>query len=242
MPDSITLEPPASGLAGLAITPELEQIASVIVRQWNNIAVFEKLAKYRVYQIRNLLLYGPPGNGKTTAAQWIANQIQCPLYRIRCESLSGRFLGETGNLMRQAMDWIAKAGRCVVLFDEVETLFPARTSMDGAIGREVSSAMTQFWQTLDRWSTPQLFVFATNLPEKLDPALISRFEASIELGPPTQEQIRSVVAYWAEVFHEYSPESWAPGLCEIPFDSFRAMWQNIQSAVRETALSQGHTS
>jgi ATP-dependent 26S proteasome regulatory subunit len=242
MPDAITLEPPANGLAGLAITPELEGIASVVVRQWNNTAVFDKLAKFGVHPIRNVLLYGPPGNGKTTASQWIAYHLKCPLYRIRCESLSGRYLGETGNLMRQTLDWLSKAGRCVVLFDEVETLFPARDSMDGASGREISSAMTQFWQTLDRWSTPQFFCFATNLPSKLDPALLSRFEARIELGPPTQVQIRSVVDYWAEVFHEHSPDSWAPQLAEKPFVSFRELWQSITKEVRAAAMDRAEPS
>lgn len=237
MPKSITKEIIQHGLAGLCRTPELDSISEIVVSQWRNTKVFDALAKHRIFPIRNLLFYGPPGNGKTTACQWIASKIECPLYRVRCESLVDSALGGSANLMRSTMDWIATAGKCVVLFDEVETVFPARETSKGNCGREISSSMTVFWQMLDRWHTPQLFCFATNMPEALDKALLSRFEMQLEFGPPDADQVRSVVLYWSEVFHEYRPEQWADVLKEMKFASYRELWQAIAQRVREVALT-----
>lgn len=238
MPDSISKEPIFHGLAGLCRTPELELLADTVVTQWQNTKLFDSLAKYRIFPVRNLLLYGPPGNGKTTACQFLASKIDCPLYRVRCEGLVGSVLGETARLMRSTMDWIAAAGKCVILFDEVETIFPDRANSYGNCGREIASAMTVFWQMLDRWSAPQLFCFATNMHEKLDPALLSRLELQLEFGPPNEEQVRSVVAYWAEVFHAYRPDLWRDEVANESFVSFRDLWQRISQCVRRAALSE----
>jgi ATP-dependent 26S proteasome regulatory subunit len=237
MPDSITLEPKANGLAGLAETPELSRLTDMVVAQWKRGDIFDELAKYRIFPIRNVFMYGPPGNGKTTACQVLASKIGCPLYRVRCESLVGSYIGETARLMRGMMDFLAKQSRCVVLFDEVESIFPSREILKNETSREIASAMTVFWQTLDRWTTPQLFCFATNMPDRLDPALMSRFELKLEFGPPNQDQVRSVVAYWREIFHEYKPETWAPELVDRSFVSYRELWQAISDKVRATALA-----
>lgn len=237
LPSAITRETITHGLAGLCKTPELEKLASTVIAQWKNTKVFDRLAKHRIFPVRNVLLYGPPGNGKTTACQWIASSIDVPLYRVRCESLVVGVLGESAKEMRKTMDWLAKAGKCVVLFDEVETIFPSRDSSTGNCGREIASAMTVFWQMLDRWSSPQLFCFATNMPDALDTALMSRFELMIEFGPPDQDQVREVVRYWSEVFHDYAPDSWSGELNELEFGSYRELWQAISSRVREVALA-----
>jgi AAA+ superfamily predicted ATPase len=243
MPDSITIEPRVHGLAGLAETPELLQLSNIVVAQWNRSDIFDELAKYRIQPIRNVFMYGPPGNGKTTACQYLASKMGCPLYRVRCEMLVGSLLGETPRFMRRAMDYLSTVGRAIVLFDEVDAIFPARGSGNesSVCHREIGAAMTVFWQILDRWTTPQLFCFATNMPQMLDPALMSRFELKLEFGPPNQAQVRSVVDYWSEIFHEYSPSEWAPMLAESHFTSYRELWQAISENVRAVALFRAST-
>jgi AAA+ superfamily predicted ATPase len=237
MPSSVSKEKLSAGLAGLAITPELQTLANVVVDQWSKRKKLEKLAKYGIQPIQKVLMYGPPGNGKTTACQWLASKIGVEMYLVRSDAMVGSYLGTTANNIRETTNWLEKsAGPSVVLFDEVETLFQSRRDADGTFGRELASAMTTFWQILDRWTGPQLFCFATNMPQKLDDALISRFELKMEFGPPTREQVASVIDYWAEIFHEYSPGEWKAELLDFHYESFRQLWQTISNRVREIAL------
>lgn len=243
LPTGLTLEKPARNLAALATTQTLVDMQKVVLGQWKHKAAFAALAKHGIRPVDRLLFYGPPGNGKTMAAGWLAQQIDAPLYRVRCEALVIAYLGQTAKTVGELMAWLEKQPRSVVLFDEVETLFPSRQSMKngGGTDREMTSAMGAFWQYLDRWEAPTLFVLATNMPERLDKALLSRIDLQMEFGPPTQEQAASVALYWAEVLHEYGGGTWGPALAERPWESFRALFHAVQQQVREFVISGGAT-
>lgn len=233
-PDGLSLEKPAKNLASLATSDSLRELTDVVLAQWRRSDRFAPLARHGIRPIDRMLFYGPPGNGKTMASQWLAKQLEAPLYRVRCESLVASQMGATSARMSEVLDWLEKQPRCVVLFDEVEQLFMSRQMSEGACGRELSTVMQVFWQRLDRWEEPTLFVLATNLPDSLDPALLSRIDLQIEFGPPTTEQAASVLAYWAETLHEYGGEIWGPDLSNVPrWDSFRALFQAVQHRVRE---------
>jgi hypothetical protein len=196
----------------------------------------EDLARYGIYPIRQILFYGPPGNGKTSAAQWLGKRLDLKVYRVAADALISAYLGKTGKNVTTLMYWLRSVGKAIVLFDEVEQLFPSREVQSDNCSQELQRAMAVFWQALDRWTTPQLFVFATNMPEKLDKALLSRFELALEFGPPTDDQVRVVIAYWAEIFHDHGADQWAPQLAEQSFESFRSLWQAISQCVRCAAL------
>lgn len=184
-------------------------------------------------------MYGPPGNGKTMACHWLAADLGVPLYRVRCEELVASLLGHTALNVRRAMDWIAGCGKAIILFDEVETIFPSRNSTDSmneGCKREISAAMAVMWQMLDRWSTPQLFCFATNMEDRLDPALLSRFELKLHFPPPTRENVVDVLDYWREVFHDLGADIWYPELIDRDYESFRQLWLSIADRVRSFAL------
>ncbi len=236
MPAFVRLETAARNLDGLTATPELERLGNLVLHQWSQKKQLEELAKYGIFPIRQILFYGPPGNGKTSAAQWLGKKLSMPVYRVASESLIQGFLGGTQRNVGELMQWLRTVGPSIVLFDEVEQLFPSRQSASDNCARELQASMAILWQALDRWTTPQLFVFATNMPEKLDTALHSRFELALEFGPPTPDQVRTVVAYWAEIFHDLRAEQWAPELADQSFESFRALWQSISQCVRTAAL------
>lgn len=236
LPVGLSIEKPGSNLASLAMTPALKSIINVVLKQWKAPHVFKPLAKHGIFPVRQLLFYGPPGNGKTSACQWIAQKLDVPLYRIRCEQLVAPYLGNTAKNVGDLMDWLRDQDSAVILFDEIETLFPARSEQSNVFSREMSSAMTVYWQHLDRWTKNHLFVLATNMHKSLDPALLSRIELHLDFGPPTADQARSVIAYWREVLHEYGADEWSKQLNEeldqgSDFKSFRELWQRIQRAV-----------
>jgi SpoVK/Ycf46/Vps4 family AAA+-type ATPase len=239
LPNGITLEKPARNLAALAATSSLGELRRTVLAQWARRKQFASLARYGIGPINLTLFFGPPGNGKTMASQWLADKLGVPLYRVRCESLVGKYLGETASQVGAVMEWLDRADACVVLFDEVEQLLPARSATTNACSREISSAMTVFWQWIDRWEAQTLFVLATNLPEALDPALMSRIELKLEFGPPTADQAASVLAYWQELLHEFGGGEWGPRLAEQRrWTSFRDLFYAVQNSVRQYVAAQ----
>lgn len=235
LPRGLFAEKPAKNLAALAMTDGLRSLAGTVLAQWKCQDAFAALAKHGIRPIDRMLFFGPPGNGKTMASQWLAQQLEAPLYRVRCETLIGSLLGETTATLARVMRWLETQPRCVVLFDEVEQLFQARGLGGSDCSRELSTAMGVFWQFLDRWEAPTLFVLATNLPYQLDGALLSRIDLKMEFGPPTVDQAESVIRYWQEVLHEYAGEEWGPRLIERAkeFGSFRDLFHEIQHEVRQ---------
>lgn len=233
LPNGLSKEALGNNLASLVITPAMQELTGKVVRQWTAVSAYKPLEKFGIFPMRQVLFYGPPGNGKTSACQWLAQRIGIPLYRVRCDQLVHAHLGQTPKNVAAIMEWLAASRPAVVLFDEVESLFPARGQVD-ACSRELAAAMALYWQYLDRWQGRHLFVMATNLDEMLDQALKSRIELKLYFGPPTYEQCRDVIAYWSEALHEYGADLWAKELLErldggtLP-RSFRELWQAIQT-------------
>lgn len=141
-----------------------------------------------------ILLAGPPGNGKTTLAEAIAEAISVPLFVVRYEALIGSFLGETSTRLRHLFDYV-RTVPCVLLFDEFDTIGKERgdTHETGEIKRVVSSLLMQ----IDSLPSYVVVVAATNHRELLDRAVWRRFEIRLELPAPTQKQL---AAYFDNVF------------------------------------------
>lgn len=243
MPASILLEKPARNLDSLVTSDALDRLRSTLLHEWQHRYLFDDLQEYGIRPTTAALFHGPPGNGKTVAAKMLAQELDCPLYRVACESVLDSYLGGSESNMRKILDWLATQGPAVVLFDECENLFRRRGGSSGS-SQAVERTMQVFWQLLDRWETPQLFLMATNLLDEIDSALQSRIELHLEFGPPTKEQARSVVEYWVETLHEYGSDIWGPVLLKqlrggwTP-QSFRSLWQDISDSVRAFVLSAG---
>jgi ATP-dependent 26S proteasome regulatory subunit len=238
LPPGLVLEKPAKNLAALATSENFRRLTSTVTAQWNRKKEFAALAKYGLQPINRLLFYGPPGNGKTMASQWLAAQLDVPLYRLTPEVFVGRIMGDTERGLAEVLDWLAKQPACVVLFDEAEQLLVDRKQTTGPLGRELTSAMAMFWQRLDRWEAATLFILATNLDDRLDAALLSRIDLKLFFGPPTPEQAEAVIGYWQEVLHEYGSDQWGPVLQTLEgWESFRELFYTIQQYVREHVAS-----
>ncbi len=243
MPAGVVLEKPGRNLDSLTQTAALEQLRSSLIHEWKIRDAFASVEKYGIRPTTLALFHGPPGNGKTMAAKMLASVVKSPLYRVSCEGLLGKYLGESEQNIRRIMDWLATVGQAVVLFDECETLFRKRgDDSGGACGQTVVRTMQVFWQLLDRWESPQMFLLATNRIDDIDDALLSRCETKLEFVGPNLEQALLVLEYWAETLHDHGAEEWSPILRkqieqQMP-NSFRELWQMIAASVRRWILSQ----
>ncbi len=144
------------------------------------------LRAHNIEPRNRVLLAGPPGNGKTSLAEALADALDAPLVLARYERIIGSYLGETAQRIGQVFDY-ARSRRCVLFFDEFDTVGKERGDRQetGEIKRVVSSLLLQ----IDALPSYVVVVTASNHPELLDRAVWRRFQVRLELPMPRQGQI-----------------------------------------------------
>ncbi|MCK4788692.1 MAG: AAA family ATPase [Desulfobacteraceae bacterium] len=175
------------------------------------------LRSFNLEPRNRLLLIGPPGNGKTSLAEAVAEALMLPMLVVRYDSVVGTYLGETATRLRRLIDY-ASTRNCVLFFDEFETLGKERGDIHetGEIKRVVSSLLMQ----IDALPSHVVVIAATNHPELLDRAVWRRFQIRMVLPQPT----RTRLADWFRQFEKriniplgYSSETLAKKLFGINF-------------------------
>ncbi len=178
---------PERSLSSLVLPDKVNnQIKEVVEEQHRS----ELLHSHNLRARNRVLFAGPPGNGKTTLAEALAYELMYPLLVVRYETLVGSYLGETAGRLKHLFDY-AKTQRCVLFFDEFETLGKERgdTHETGEIKRVVSSLLLQ----IDALPDYVVIVAASNHSELLDRAVWRRFQVRIELPLPTRAQLTQFI-------------------------------------------------
>jgi AAA+ superfamily predicted ATPase len=142
-----------------------------------------------------ILLVGPPGNGKTTLAEAIAESLAIPLFVVRYEGMIGSFLGETAARLKRVFEY-ARTTPCVLFFDEFDAVGKERGDKHetGEIKRVVTSLLMQ----IDDLPSYVVVIAATNHSELLDRAVWRRFQLRLQLPAPTQKQLVQFLQLLAE--------------------------------------------
>ena len=138
---------------------------------------------------KGALLYGPPGTGKTQIARTLANESGLPFIAATTADMKAGFVGQSGQKVRELFERARGRAPCILFIDEIEAVAAARAGpgSDSFTGEIVN----QLLQEMDgvRKSERHVFVLAaTNLPDSVDPAVLSRFEDRIEIGNPDPAQ------------------------------------------------------
>ena len=180
---------PKRKLADLILPEEVKNFCSNIVQEHHR---SDLLRSYNLEPRNRILLIGPPGNGKTSLAEAIAEALVVPFFVVRYESIVGTYLGETAVRLRKLFDYVSTRN-CVIFFDEFETLGKERGDIHetGEIKRVVSSLLLQ----IDNLSSHVVVICATNHPELLDRAVWRRFQIRMNLPAPT---IKSLTLWFQE--------------------------------------------
>ncbi|WP_302162121.1 AAA family ATPase [Phascolarctobacterium faecium] len=144
-------------------------------------AARERLKRYNLFPKRKILLYGPPGCGKTLSAERIAWNLGLPLLKVRFDSLLSSYFGESASNLRMVFDY-CKNEPVVLLLDECDFIAKSRTTTQdvGEVPRIVNMLLT----LLDEYDAPGLVLATTNLKVSLDEALFRRFDDVLEMPIP----------------------------------------------------------
>jgi SpoVK/Ycf46/Vps4 family AAA+-type ATPase len=148
-----------------------------------------------------LMLYGPPGCGKTKCAYLIAKELQLPLVIARLDSLISSYLGTTSKNIRKLFEFAQKMP-CVLFLDEFDAIAKARDDSNelGELKRVVNSLL----QNVDAMSSDSLLLAATNHERLLDTAAWRRFDYKLKIELPDIDAIIKMIELFAKDAKEIS--------------------------------------
>ncbi|MEM0010095.1 MAG: CDC48 family AAA ATPase [Candidatus Bathyarchaeia archaeon] len=145
---------------------------------------------------KGILLYGPPGCGKTLLAKAVATESEANFIGIKGPEIMSKWVGESEKAIREVFRKARMSAPAIIFFDEIDSLVPRRGLGYGDSGvteRVISQLLTEMdgIQTLE----DVVVIAATNRPDLIDPAILrpGRFDRLIYVPPPDEEARLSIL-------------------------------------------------
>jgi len=134
---------------------------------------------------KGVLLYGPPGVGKTLLAKALANEIGAYFISINGPEIMSKFYGESEQRLRDIFEEAQKNAPSIIFIDEIDAIAPKREEVTGEVEKRVVAQLLTLMDGI-KGRGRVVVIGATNRPEAVDPALRrpGRFDREIEIRPP----------------------------------------------------------
>jgi ATP-dependent 26S proteasome regulatory subunit len=145
------------------------------------------------------MFFGPPGTGKTTAAEIIALELGLDLYRVDVSQVSDKYIGETEKKLKKIFDESEKSGALLV-FDEADSLIGKRTDVKDSKDRYANQSTSYLLQRMEAYIG--IAILTTNLPHAIDAAFLRRMQFKVRFEYPTLEQRLEI---WKRQFPKEAP-------------------------------------
>jgi SpoVK/Ycf46/Vps4 family AAA+-type ATPase len=184
-------EKPTAKLADVAGLDEVkETLKEKVLLPFQKPEVFQR---FKAKAGAGVLMYGPPGNGKTFIAKAIAGELDAAFFPVNASQIKDKYVGESEKNMQRLFDEARKHERAVIFIDEAEHLLSRR-------GNRKIGVVTQFLMLADGLVENKnclLLLAATNKPWSLDEAVVrpGRLGTHIYVGPPDAKARQAIVAY-----------------------------------------------
>lgn len=144
---------------------------------------------------RGILLFGPPGTGKTMLAKAIANEAGASFINVSMSTITSKWFGEDEKNVRALFTLAAKVSPTIIFVDEVDSMLGQRTRVgEHEAMRKIKNEFMTHWDgLLTKPGVRILVLAATNRPFDLDEAIIRRFERRIMVGLPSVENREKIL-------------------------------------------------
>lgn len=242
------LEHPERSLRRLA-SGELDRLATRIVprRSWNDLVLdagqTDQLRDVvRRFRHRNLvfdewaftpggsvgvkvLLAGPPGTGKTMAAEIVAGELGLDLFRVNVATTVSKWVGETEKNL-ESIFAAAEVADVVLLFDEADSIFGKRGDVSDANDRYANLETSYLLQRIERFNG--VVVLTTNLANNIDQAFVRRIDVSITFPMPEEPERKRI---WMASIPSTAPTAM------IDYDFLAATFKIAGGAIKNVALT-----
>jgi hypothetical protein len=137
----------------------------------------------------SVLFAGPPGTGKTMAAEVLAGLLEMPMFRIDLSQVVNKYIGETEKNLKRLFD-LADAADTVLFFDECDALFGRRTEVRDAHDRYANVEISYLLERMERFKG--LAILATNRRKDIDEAFLRRLRYTVEFPMPELRERRAL--------------------------------------------------
>merc|ERR1712072_405349 len=136
---------------------------------------------------RGVLLYGPPGSGKTLIARAVANETGAFFFLINGPEIMSKMAGESEGNLRKAFEEAEKNSPAIIFIDEIDSIAPKRDKSNGEVEKRIVSQLLTLMDGLKGRSNT-VVIGATNRPNAIDAALrrFGRFDREIDIGVPDE--------------------------------------------------------
>ena len=178
------------GFAAVAGMPELKRILTEDVV--NALREPEEYQRFGLSIPNGLLLYGPPGCGKTFIAEKFGEELGFTFRKVIPSTVASTYIHGTNEKTARLFEAARKEAPCVLFLDEVDALIPSR---DGDLHHAYASAVDEWLAQMSGCGEAGVFLLAaTNRPRRIDPAVLraGRIDKVVYVGPPDHPARRAM--------------------------------------------------
>ncbi|MGF6790662.1 AAA family ATPase [Paraburkholderia sp. 35.1] len=197
-------------------------------------AARDRLRTFGLRPRKTVLLYGPPGCGKSLGAKRLAWNTGLPLMKVRFDVLISSFFGESAQNLRSIFS-SAREKPCVLLLDECDFIARSRTASKD-IG-EVSRIVNSLLQLMEEYDAPGLLVATTNLESALDPALFRRFDDVFSIPLPGAAEVEKLLKLTLSSVWLDRSIAWEPLIAKLEGASAAMVVKAAQDAAKAAVLA-----
>ncbi|AWR94443.1 proteasome-activating nucleotidase [Acidianus brierleyi] len=164
---------------------QIQELREVVELPLKNPAIFKELG---VQPPKGVLLFGPPGTGKTMLAKAVATESNSTFIHVVASEFAQKFVGEGARIVREVFELAKKKAPSIVFIDEIDAIGAKRVDLGTSGEREIQRTLMQLLSELDGFQPLDnvKIIAATNRVDILDPALLrpGRFDRLIEIPLP----------------------------------------------------------
>ncbi|TRZ01503.1 hypothetical protein DNTS_030365 [Danionella cerebrum] len=143
---------------------------------------------------KGVLLYGPPGCGKTLIAKATAKASGCRFINLQASTLTDKWYGESQKLTAAVFSLAVKIQPCIIFIDEIDSFLRNRSSMDHEATAMMKAQFMSLWDGLETGANSQVMVMgATNRPQDVDAAILRRMPTAFHVGLPNTAQREEIL-------------------------------------------------
>ncbi|WP_338600933.1 CDC48 family AAA ATPase [Sulfolobus tengchongensis] len=168
-----------------------EKIREIVELPMRHPEIFQHLG---IEPPKGILLYGPPGVGKTLLARALANEIGAYFTSINGPEIMSKFYGESEQRLREIFEEAEKNAPAIIFIDEIDAIAPKREEVTGEVEKRVVAQLLTLMDGI-KGRGKVIVIGATNRPDAVDPALRrpGRFDREIEIRPPDAKARKEIL-------------------------------------------------
>ena len=161
---------------------QIEKLREIIELPLRHPEVFQRLG---IEPHKGIMLYGPPGCGKTLIAKALASESEANFFSINGPEIMNKYYGETEARLREIFKEARENSPGIIFIDEIDAIAPKREEAFGDVEKRVVAQLLALMDGLSERGNV-IVIGATNRPESVDPALRrpGRFDRELEVGVP----------------------------------------------------------